>query len=510
MELTLPPWASVLAVVLATFLFLGAVFGRRRRPSMNLPGPKPWPVIGNFNLLGSLPHRSLNALSKQYGPLMRVHFGSFPVVVASSVDTAKFFLKTHDAAFIDRPKMAAGKYTTYNYSNIGCWRQARKLCADELLSARRIDAFEHVRREEVRALVRDLHASAGRVITLKEHLSTTSLNIITRMVLGRKYADKAGVASGGAVKTWKEFRWMLDELFLLNGVLNIGDWIPWLAWLDLQGYVRRMKQVGKMFDRFMENVLEEHDERRRREGDAFVVKDMVDRLLQLADDPNLEVKLTRDRVKGFTQDLIAGGTESAAVIAEWAISELLKNPETLAKATEELDRVIGRDRWVTEKDIPHLPYIETIIKETMRLHIVAPMLSPRLSREETSVNGYTIPAGTIVLVNVWTIGRDPELWDAPEEFRPERFIGSKIDVKGQDFELLPFGSGRWTCPGYSLGLKVIQVSLANLLHGFEWKLPHGVTKEELNMEEIFGLSTPRKFPLQAVAEPRLAPHLYTA
>jgi hypothetical protein len=160
-----PPWVSVLTVVLATVLFLRAVFGRRRRAVINLPGPKPWPVIGNFNLLGPLPHRSLDALSKEYGPLMRVHFGSFPVVVAASVEMAKFFLKTHDASFIDRPKMAAGKYTTYNYSNIGwCpygayWRQARKLGADELLSARRLDSFEHVRRAEVHALILDLHAA---------------------------------------------------------------------------------------------------------------------------------------------------------------------------------------------------------------------------------------------------------------------------------------------------------------------------------------------------------------
>jgi cytochrome P450 len=205
------------------------------------------------------------------------------------------------------------------------------------------------------------------------------------------------------------------------------------------------------------------------------------------------------------QDLIAGGTESSAVTVEWALSELLKKPEVFAKATEELDRVIGRGRWVTEKDMPSLPYIDAIVKETMRLHPVAPMLVPRLSREDTSIGGYDIPAGTRVLVSVWSIGRDPELWDAPEEFMPERFIGSRLDVKGQDYELLPFGSGRRMCPGYSLGLKVIQVSLANLLHGFEWRLPDGV---ELSMEEIFGLSTPRKFPLEAVVEPKLPAHLY--
>jgi cytochrome P450 len=208
------------------------------------------------------------------------------------------------------------------------------------------------------------------------------------------------------------------------------------------------------------------------------------------------------------QDLIAGGTESSAITVEWAMSEILKNPEVFAKATEELDRVVGRGRWVTEQDIPTLPYVEAIVKEIMRLHPVAPLLAPRLSREDASVSGYDIPAGTRVFMSMWSIGRDPALWDTPEEFLPERFLGSKIDIKGQDFELLPFGSGRRMCPAYSLGLKVIQVSLANLLHGFNWRLPDGVTKDELSMEEIFGLSTPRKFPLEAVVNPKLPAHLY--
>ena len=170
--------------------------------------------------------------------------------------------------------------------------------------------------------------------------------------------------------------------------------------------------------------------------------------------------------------------------------------------------MIGRERWVEEKDIVNLPFIDAIVKETMRLHPVVPMLVPRLAREDVKVAGYDIPKGTRALVSVWTIGRDPELWEKPNEFYPERFIGKSIDVKGHDFELLPFGAGRRMCPGYSLGLKVIQSSLANLLHGFAWKLPGNMRKEDLNMEEIFGLSTPRKFPLEAVVEPRLAPHLY--
>lgn len=206
--------------------------------------------------------------------------------------------------------------------------------------------------------------------------------------------------------------------------------------------------------------------------------------------------------------MIAGGTESSAVTVEWAISEMVRKPEIFEKATEELDRVIGKERWVEENDIPNLPYINAIAKETMRLHPVAPMLVPRQAREDAKIGDYDVPKGTRVLVNTWTIQRDPSIWENPNEFCPERFIGKTIDVKGHDFELLPFGTGRRMCPGYPLGLKVIQSSLANLLHGFNWKLPEGIKKEDLNMEEIFGLSTPKKFPLKVLAEPRLPSHLY--
>ncbi|XP_062211346.1 trimethyltridecatetraene synthase-like [Phragmites australis] len=513
-----PPWSSFLVVLLATAFFLVTVLrGRHQRArKYNIPaGPRPWPVIGNLNLIGSLPHRSIHDLSARYGPLMSLRFGSFPVVVGSSVDMARYFLKTNDLAFLDRPRMASGKYTVYNYSGMlwshygAYWRQARRLWLTVLLSARRLASTEHVRSEEVRSMLRDLRAasSAERAVVLKDHLLMVNLNVISRMVLGRKYV----VEETGSVTTPEEFRWMIEEIFFLNGVLNIGDMIPWLNWLDPQGYIGRMKRLSKMFDRFLEHVLDEHNERRRREGEAFVAMDMVDLLLQLADDPTLEVPIERDGVKASILELITGGTDTSAVTVEWAISELLRKPSVLAKATEELDRVVGRDRLVAEGDIPSLPYLEAIVKETMRLHPVVPLLIPRVSREDASVGGYDIPAGTRVLVNVWAIGRDPAVWgDAAGEFRPERFMGSSVDVKGQDLELLPFGSGRRMCPAHSLGLRMVQVTLANLLHGFAWRLPDGVAPEELSMEEKFGISVSRMAPLEAVAEPKLPAHVYAA
>ncbi|EAZ09257.1 hypothetical protein OsI_31530 [Oryza sativa Indica Group] len=403
MEMELPSWASVLVIVLAAVVFLLATILRHGRRAYRLPpGPNPWPIIGNLNLIGALPHRSIHELSKRYGPLMQLRFGSFPVVVGSSAEMARFFLKSHDIVFTDRPRTAAGKHTTYNYTDIlwspygAYWRQARKMCVTELFSARRLESFEHIRGEEVRALLRDLHGAAAPVL-LRDYLSTATLGVISRMVLGKKYVGVEGASAGNGgggegtspAATPEEFKMMMDELFLLSGVLNIGDFIPWLDWLDLQGYIRRMKRVGKKLDRFMEHVLDEHDKVRRQQGDRFAARDLVDVLLQLADDPNLEVQLRRDNVKALTQVIdpfsssycssftqvivlsMAHG-DTSAITVEWAISELLRKPEILAKATEELDRVVGRGRLVTETDMPSLPYVEAIVKETMRVHPVAP------------------------------------------------------------------------------------------------------------------------------------------
>ncbi|XP_022150738.1 cytochrome P450 71A1-like [Momordica charantia] len=507
-----PCWLShaALWVAIATLSLL-LLSGRRRK--LNLPpGPKPWPFIGNLNLIGPLPHHSIHQLSKKHGPIMHLRFGSFPVVVASSIETAKLFLKTHDLNFISRPRLAAGKYIGYDYSDIlWCpygpyWRQAQKICVTELFCAKRLDSLEYIRKEETNALLKEIYKFSGKGIQLKYYLFTQSFNVISRMVLGKKYLEQSKEYS---IFSPDEFRKMLEELFFLHGALNIGDFIPWIDFLDLQGYVKRMKALYKKFDRFLEHVLDEHNGRRMGVRDNYVAKDMVDVLLQLADDPNLEVKLERQGVKAITQDLIAAGTESSVVTIEWALSELLKRPDIFKKTTSELDKVVGRERWVEEKDIANLPYINAIVKETMRLHPIAPMLVPRLSREDCQIAGYDIAKGTRVLVNVWTIGRDPAIWENPNDFIPERFSGKSIDVKGQDFELLPLGSGRRMCPGYNLGLKVVQSSLANLLHGFVWKLEGDTKKEDLNMDETFGLSTPKKFPLVVIAEPRLPPHLYS-
>ncbi|CAO2840285.1 unnamed protein product [Amaranthus hypochondriacus] len=499
-------WLVILAAIL--FLTYHILYNRK----LNLPpGPKPWPIIGNFNLIGPLPHLSIHNLSKKYGPLMMIHLGSVPVLIGSSVEMAELFLKTHDLAFAGRPKNAAGKYTTHDYSNI-TWsqygpylRQARKLCMTELFNTKRLDSFEYIRIEELNLMLKGIYEVKGKSILVKDYLSNYSLNVISRMVLGNKYVDDK---EGNSIIKSKEFKGMIDELFLLNGVFNLGDWIPFLKYVDVQGYVKRMKILGRKLDGFMEHVLDEHNDRKNKEKGNWVAKDMVDLLLQLGGHPTIQIDLNRKRIKGFIQDLITGGTESSAITVEWAMTELLRNPDIMDKAVEELDRVIGKEKWVQEEDLKNLPYICAIIKETLRLHPPGPFLVPHMSREHVNINGYDIPKDTLIFVNTYTIQRDAKVYDRPEEFQPDRFIGKNIDIKGSHFELLPFGSGRRMCPGYNLGIKVICSSLANLLQGYTWKLPKDMKPEDLDMEEKFGISIPKKSPLIACAEPRHPHHLY--
>ncbi|KAJ4963544.1 hypothetical protein NE237_023483 [Protea cynaroides] len=483
MDINTLSWAVNTTALLATIIlifFFSTHIGRRQ--SNPPPGPKPWPIIGNLNLIGPLPHRSIHSLSQQYGPLIQFHIGSVPVVVASSISMAKELLRTHDHSFASRPRTAAGKHTFFNYSAMTWssygpyWRYLRKIYLTELFIPKRLDLYEKIRIEEMGLLLKRIYASSGKGIILKTYLWNANLSFVSRIVMGKKFSDEP-------VETLEELKKMFEELFFLNGVLEIGDCIPWLGFLDLKGYVKQMKELGKRFDGFLEKVISEHEIRRRgveileekdmvdvllrladepnlevkldrtalkgitlellagatessivsasyngficrvvmgkkfsdehvealeelkkmleelfflngvldtgdcirwlrfldlkgyvkqmkvlgKRFDGFLEKviseheirrrgveileekDMVDVFLRLVDDPNLEVKLDRTALKGITLELLAGSTESSMVSVEWAFSELLKKPETLKRATEELDRVVGRERWVEER-----------------------------------------------------------------------------------------------------------------------------------------------------------------
>ncbi|PON47892.1 Cytochrome P450, E-class, group I [Parasponia andersonii] len=462
------------------------------------PGPRPLPIIGNLHMLTTLPHRGLRDLALKYGPIMSLRLGHVRTVIVSSSEAAELFLKKYDAVFAARPRGQASNYVLYSskglsFSEYGpYWRHMKKLIMSQLLCQSKIESFTGLRREAFLSLLEELKsaAAAREVIDISGKVGELIETITYRMILGRGNDDK------------DDLKGIINEVLSLIGAFNLADYVPLLGPLDLQGQTRRLKKLSKRIDQLMENILVQHEQARERQGECDSThEDFVDVLLSLkkqhdinsqADDNHQAFTIERDNIKAILLEMMGGSFDTSFTTILWTFAELLRNPRVMKNLQAELESVIGTGKMVEERDLGKLEYLDMVVKESFRLHPVGPLLIPRESREDTTIEGYYIPKKSRILVNAWAIGRDPSLWSQnADEFYPERFIGKDIDVRGHDFELLPFGSGRRGCPGIQLGLVTVRFVLAQLLHCFNWELPSGMEGKNIDMTESFGLAVGR-------------------
>ncbi|KZV16364.1 7-ethoxycoumarin O-deethylase-like [Dorcoceras hygrometricum] len=222
-------------------------------------------------------------------------------------------------------------------------------------------------------------------------------------------------------------------------------------------------------------------------------------LLRLRD---TNVAFTMTHVKALLMDMVVGGTDTTSNTVEFALAEMMANPQILRKAQQELDAVVGKHNIMEESHIHSLPYLSAIMKETLRLHPALPLLVPHSPSSASTVSGFTIPEGSRVFVNVWAIHRDPDIWENPSEFRPERFLDGKWDYSGNDLHYFPFGSGRRICAGTAMAERMFMFSLGSLVHSFDWSLAGD--RRKVDLEEKFGIVLKKRLPLVAIATPRLA------
>uniref|UniRef100_A0ACD6AHZ4 Uncharacterized protein n=1 Tax=Avena sativa TaxID=4498 RepID=A0ACD6AHZ4_AVESA len=291
----------------------------------------------------------------------------------------------------------------------------------------------------------------------------------------------------------------------LVGAFNIEDYVSLCRGWDLQGIGRRTRDVHSRFDALMEAMIKTKEKERREEpGNKAKTKDLLDILMDAAADPAAEVKITRENIKAFVLDIFTAGADTTATTVEWMLAELLNHPDCLAKLRYEVDAVVGKTRLVGELDVAHMPYLQAVLKETLRLRPPA-VFAQREAIEPIHVRGYTIPVKTSVFFNIFSIGRDAAWWEEPLEFRPERFLpggaGEAVDPKGQHLQLMPFGSGRRACPGMGLAMQAVPAFLAALVQCFDWEVPN----PPLDMEEEAGLVTARKQHLVILPTQRLHP-----
>lgn len=460
------------------------------------PGPRGLPIIGHLHLIGKNPHKDFLKLSQIHGPIMHLRFGTVDTVVVSSSHAAQLFLKTHDLNFATRPSMHLADSITYGKKDVifghygPAWREMRKLYVVELLSSQKISSFQSLRRQELGLLVESLRESAaagGAAVDLSAEVAAMNVNATCRMLFGKRYDDK-DIGGGGGGK--EGFKAVIDEAIHLAGAPNLGDYFPILSKLDVQGLTRRAKLVRTLFDQFFDRVLEEHENKRKRGDDSEDTsegEDFVDIILEKIKNKETSYGFTREHVKCMMLDTLIASMDTTSATIMWAMSELIKNPTIMRKVKEEIKREVGIGRMVEEKDLEKLKYMEMVIKESFRLHPIGPILLPRAAIQDCTVGGFHIPKNTTVLINVWAIVRNRDTWSDPEKFFPERFEGSSVDYRGQHYELLPFGSGRRSCPGMQLGMTMVSLVVAQLAHCFDWDLPNGALHQHLDMTEEYSI-----------------------
>ncbi|ESR36951.1 cytochrome P450 family 76 subfamily C polypeptide 7 [Citrus sinensis] len=495
LSLTKMDMLSCIIWLLFTCVFVMALssFSRGRKKPLP-PGPTPYPVIGNLLELGEKPHKSLAELAKIYGPILSLKLGEVTTVVVSSAPMAKYILQDHDSSFYNR--MVKDAIFPHQHNEFGMvilpvsttWKNLRKLCNLHIFTTQKLDANQELRRKKIKNLLSyvEENCRAGKAIDISQVVFNTSLNLLSNTIFSVDLADDT---------TERKFKDTVSSILVEIGKPNLSDHFPLLKRLDLQGIRSRMTfYFGKMLEVFDGLIDQRLKQRQQHDYNSTSIesKDVLGTLLDIIQDKSVEID--RNYIKHLFLDLFVAGTDTTSSTLEWAMAELLRSPDALSKARLELEQTIGKGKTIEESDITRLPYLQAVVKETLRLHPAVPLLLPRKALADVEIAGFIVPKGAQVFVNAWAIGRDELTWENPLSFMPERFLGSNLDFKGRNFELIPFGSGRRICPGLPLAIRMLHLMLGSLINSFDWKLED----ENMDMEEKFGITLQKAQPLRVI------------
>ncbi|KAL5232262.1 hypothetical protein ABZP36_031038, partial [Zizania latifolia] len=423
--------------------------------------------------------------------------------------TAVLFLLSKDGTFADRYLSTTIGMFTFGSNDFGFapygerWRQLRKLSTQELLSVSRVKSFQHIREDEVARLMRDLAMSAagGHTVNLSEKMGKLVNDIIVRCSIGSrsKYRDEFLDALSTALRqmTW----------------LTVADIFPSSKLARMVGTApRKALACRKRIEHILEHIIQERKDilaRRDCSSGEAVARSVcfLNVLLRLQDEGDTPILITNEIIVMLLFDMFVAGSETSSSTLNWIMAELIQSPRVMKKVCDEVRQACQRKNTITEDDVIRLNYLKMVIKETLRLHCPMPLLGPRKCHETCKVMGYDVPKDTTVFVNAWAICRDPKYWVDADEFKPERFEDMSIDLKGNNFEFLPFGSGRRMCPAISLGLANVELPLANLLYHFNWKLPNEIEPKDVDMLEASGFVGPKRTNMQLHPVAHIAPNI---
>ncbi|KAL3613439.1 hypothetical protein CASFOL_042702 [Castilleja foliolosa] len=487
----------LLLLILPVVFFFFFIITLKKQSSSKLnspPSPPSLPLIGHLHLIKNALHLSLSSLSSQYGPVFSLRLGCKSFVVISSPSAVEECFTTNDVVFSNRPRSMGGDRLTYNYSAYvwspygHYWRTLRKLSVIELFSSHSLARSAETREEETRKIIRVLSKNRAQKVDLNYLASVYTVNHMMRGVAGKSCVDEDEMVCETGRGKLEQVR----GLFSVSLSQGMCDFFPVLRWIGYKGMEKELISLHNKRDEFSESLIKEV--KLKNDDDKTKKSNLIETLLSLQEsEPEF---YTNDVIKSMILILFIAGTETTAVTIEWAMSLLIAHPDELLKLRREIDDNIGHDHLLNDSDLTKLPYLRSVVNETLRLYPPVPLLLPRSASENCTIEGYNIPKGTILLVNAWAMLRNPKLWDEPDKFNPGRFMGMETE---REYKFVPFGMGRRACPGSTMGLRTVSLALGAFVQCFEWEQ---VVENEVMEDKYKHLMLKKVKPLEAVCVPR--------
>ncbi|KAL3725386.1 hypothetical protein ACJRO7_030411 [Eucalyptus globulus] len=500
---------SVAALLRATLDLLSSAPNKKSLP----PGPLTFPVIGNFlwlrkSFLELEP--ILRSLHARYGPMVTLHVGSQPSVFVASPALAHEALVHRGAAFAGRPPpLAVDRVLSTNQHDITSsygptWRLLRRNLTAEILHPSRVRSYSRARACVLDILMAELKSQPGGVVRIVNHFQYAMFCLLVLMCFGDRLEEKQ-------IKQIEDVqRRLLLGLRRFN-VLNLSPWVSKLVlrkrWKELYELRDYRNHVLVPFIRARSKAKIEQLNKAKEDGnDGDSIVSYVDTLLDL-ELPEEKRKLEEDEMVCLCSEFLDAGTDTTSTALQWIMANLVKYPEIQERLYDEIKSVVGQGaEQVKEEDLPRMGYLKAVVLEGLRRHPPGHFVLPHAVTEDTELGGYVIPKDWTINFNVAEMGRDPEVWEDPMAFKPERFLNygggeaGGFDITGsREIKMMPFGVGRRMCPAYGLAMLHLEYFVANLVWLFQWQT---VADEEVDLSEKVEFTVVMKNPLKAQICPR--------
>ena len=472
------------AATLIIFLLLGWRIFLAPSPKNLPPGPHPYPLIGNLTqLVGKPIHLAVTDLAKEYGKIFTLYLpGGHRCILINSIDVVREALLSKKDDFAGRPRAFIGDYLTRDAKDIffadlsPTMILQRKLVHSALrMYGSGLKKLEKVIYLEVEQLSNRLSAHQGNSFDPNHDISLLVLNVICSVVYGQRYELED-----------EEFQRIIkynNHFVKLFKGFNILEMLPWLRHFPIE-QAKILREARQLRDLVLDAKYREHKEKfdNSIKKEEVEINDLTDALLSAfyeakGEDNKVSRLLTEDHLIMTMNDVFNAGIQSTIATLLWILSYMVNYPHVQARVHSELDDVIGRDRQPCLDDRGKLPYLECTVAEVLRIATTTPLSIPHKATRDSSLAGYDIPKNTMVMTNLWALHHDPDEWDEPEVFRPERFLDEKGNFSPsgpQGFRsFLPFSAGRRVCLGESLSKAELFLVSARLLHQFKFERAPG-------------------------------------